>query len=137
MITYEKQIKKVIMIKCFIILEMLNFSMNFLFYIIFSPSSRKEFFLIVYYYTYWKWSKEAKTLIICNHLHHNPLTQDTNDLLNNRGNASNSNTTFSRHPFYKFNVHQKKKFKIYCFLTHSARYPIISTLRKPKEDLEE
>lgn len=62
---------KITLMKCLIVLEMLNFSLNFLFYIICSKTSRTELNLILYYYFYWRWSKNAKKYVICNHPNHN------------------------------------------------------------------
>lgn len=62
---------KITLMKCLIVLEMLNFSLNFLFYIICSKTSRNELNLILYYYFYWKWSKKSRKYIICNHPNHN------------------------------------------------------------------
>nr|QVK45701.1 G protein-coupled receptor [Proales similis] len=64
---------KVTLAKCLNVLEMLNFSFNFLFYIICSQTSRTEFYLIMYYLFYWRWSKQARAAVICNHLAHNPV----------------------------------------------------------------
>jgi hypothetical protein len=47
--------------KCFIVLEMTNFSFNFFFYIICSKTSRQELYLILYYFLYFKWSTLAKS----------------------------------------------------------------------------
>ena len=69
-ISYQS-LSKVTIAKCLIVLEMLNFSMNFFFYIICSKTSRNELFLILYYLFYWKWSSKSKKLVICNHPNHN------------------------------------------------------------------
>jgi hypothetical protein len=71
-LTRNQRLIKVTISKCLIILEMLNFSFNFFFYIICSKTSRNELYLILYYFFYWKWSANSKKYIICNHANHNP-----------------------------------------------------------------
>ena len=101
--------------KCFITLEMLNFSLNFLFYILCSPTSRKEFSLIMYYFFYWRWSKEARTTSICSHPSHNAHASNKNG-----GTGIDQNLKF-----YKFagGKQEKARLKIYCFLANSTRPP--------------
>jgi hypothetical protein len=101
--------------KCLIILEMLNFSINFFFYIIFSKTSRSELYLILYYYFYWKWSDEPKRQCICNHLKHNrkyihPTNGNTIGRMNSINEHQNNNQ-------FKFSNSIKcSRMKIHCFL---------------------
>ncbi len=128
-ISYQS-LSKVTIAKCLIILEMLNFSMNFFFYIICSKTSRNELFLILYYFFYWKWSSKSKKLIICNHPNHNPNNTFSNSLKytsyrsNQHNNAllNNNNTIDYETNLNIFNENKKKtRMKIYCFLLNAAK----------------
>jgi hypothetical protein len=122
---------KVTIAKCLIVLEMLNFSLNFFFYIICSKTSRNEFYLILYYLIYWKWSKQSKKLVICNHPNHNPKYQfglaslryvtsckASNNIVKN----SINNTIDYETNLNIYNTNRKNtKMKIYCFLLNATK----------------
>lgn len=72
------ELSGILIMKCLIVLEMLNFSLNFFFYIICSKTSRNELKLILYYYFYWKWSEKSKNIMICNHPNHNRNFKNNN-----------------------------------------------------------
>lgn len=116
--TQHTSLFKVIILKCLFILEMLNFGINFLFYILFSKTSRNELYLIVYYFFCWKWSKDSKKYSICNHPHHN--------------NNDQNNITDYDYNRNLFNMAQKNsKSDINCFLLNASR---LKTLRKKRRD---
>ena len=117
MVSSYQSLFKVAIAKCLIILEMLNFSMNFLFYIMCSKTSRNEFYLILYYFFYWKWSKASKAIVICNHPNHNrnvtPMARVDDIATISQVNASNSRNTSS--------VRSNSRMKSHCFLSNGSR----------------
>lgn len=129
-ITKYTNIDKVTVSKCLIILEMFNFTFNFIFYIICSKTSRKELHLIVYYLFYWKWSDRSKKIKICNHLEHNKeLILTKNSLLaTNPRSCRDSNSNMLQSKAEKIsdsNIYnyfkRKSRLKIYCFLEYAAK----------------
>ena len=94
---------KITLAKCLIVLEMLNFSLNFFFYIICSKTSRSELQLILYYYFYWRWSKNAKKYIICNHPNHNRAALAAAAEKNNHQSINGAN--LHQHRLSNFNQH--------------------------------
>lgn len=131
-ITKYSSLNKITIAKCLNVLEMFNFSLNFVFYIICSKTSRNELYLIVYYLFYWKWSDRSKQIKICNHVEHNrELTSGKSSILvansrsfkgsnNNVCLISNKNGKRKDSNIYNY-FKRKSRLKIYCFLEHAAR----------------
>jgi hypothetical protein len=94
-VTNYRRLSKITVTKCLNVLEMLNFSLNFLFYIICSKTSRTELNLILYYYFYWRWSKHAKKYVICNHPNHNREALAAAAKFNAAHNLNNANSHHS------------------------------------------
>ncbi|RNA40965.1 FMRFamide receptor-like [Brachionus plicatilis] len=131
-LTKYSGLNKIIVAKCLNVLEMFNFTFNFIFYIICSKTSRNELYLIVYYLFYWKWSDRSKKIKICNHAEHNQeLISSKNSILvtNSRSfRGSNNNICLIQNKIGKksdsniFSYFKRKsRLKIYCFLEHAAR----------------
>lgn len=129
-ITKYSGLNKITISKCLNILEMFNFTFNFIFYIICSKTSRKELYLIVYYFFYWKWSDRSKQIKICNHLEHNQeLILAKNSLLaTNPRSCRDSNNNMLQSKADKMsdsNIYnyfkRKTRLKIYCFLEYAAK----------------
>lgn len=99
-VTNYRRLSKITLTKCLNVLEMLNFSLNFLFYIICSKTSRTELNLILYYYFYWRWSKHAKKYVICNHPNHNREALAAAAKFNAAHNLNNANSHSSPHQHY-------------------------------------
>ena len=119
MIISYQSLFKVTIAKCLIILEMLNFSMNFLFYIMCSKTSRNEFYLILYYLFYWQWSKDSKLISICNHLNHNRNVYLGINYKSSRGNISITDTNDLNTNLKTSSTRTKSK--IQCFLINGHR----------------
>ncbi|CAF0710224.1 unnamed protein product [Brachionus calyciflorus] len=116
------------------ILEMLNFSFNFFFYIMCSKTSRKEFYLLAYYFFYWKWSQHANKIKICNHPEHNQkLFTQRSTISRNNPNCFRGSFNSLSHNSCNVQIDERKnsniyryfkrqsRLKIYCFLEHAAR----------------
>jgi len=120
-------IHKVTIIKCLSILEMLNFSLNFFFYIICSKTSRTELYLMLYYLFYWKWSAESKHTVICNHPNHNRnvKVQNVTSLTNKSSFQAQTNDMSTTQYETNLNLYNmgkyKSKLKIHCFLINATR----------------
>ena len=139
-VTKNTGLLKIPIAKCLFILEMLNFGTNFLFYTICSKTSRNELFLIIYYYFYWRWSKNYKKYPICNHPNHNKhlntsdrlntINRFNNNINNNSNNINNNSANDSennRNVVGMNNSNKNSKFKIHCFLLNATR---LRTLQK-------
>jgi hypothetical protein len=115
------------LVKTFIQLEFMNFSFNFIFYILCSRTSRKEFFLILYYFFYWKWSQESKTTIICNHVKHNERSVLQQQINNEQQPLQHSQSIIQRNSAVTassiyFKSYQTKTIsRVYCFLNYKTR----------------
>ena len=138
---------KITLAKILIIVEMLNFSFNFFFYILCSKTSRNELYLILYYFLYWKWSANSKKYIICNHPNHNPnysfYSQPQNTMhKHNQTLANNCNNIYSHNKenqtvneyettnLNMYNVPKKNsRLKIHCFLLNASRLKVLENRR--------
>lgn len=120
MINIKNMELRVIVAKVFMVLEMLNFSLNFLFYILGSKTSRNEFKLIMYYFFYWIWTDESKTTVICNHVYHNPGSNTGTRGNGNSHISSRSQNTISAWLF-KCIKRKNTKLRIHCYLNYATR----------------
>ena len=111
---------RLVVAKCFFILEMLNFGSNFVFYIICSKTSRKELYLIIYYFFCWKWSAKSKKYTICNHPNHNSSRRP---ILTNQNSISYKNSSYTNERDTNlYNMSKKNsKSRINCFLINASR----------------
>lgn len=119
MINIKNMELRVIVAKVFMVLEMLNFSLNFLFYILGSKTSRNEFKLIMYYFFYWMWTDESKTTVICNHVYHNPGGGSGGAAGNSHISSISQNTISAW--LFKCAKRKNTKLRIHCYLNYATR----------------